>query len=123
MSDFAYYNINPNRREEEDCVCRAISLASKLNYSAVDKLLCLIAEHRQCDKLCLNCYHYLLEEVFGYPVRYCDNSETVEDIASQYKNNVILVRIQGHLTCALYGVVFDLWNCSSELADCYWIVS
>lgn len=123
MADFSYYNINPEKREEEDCVCRAISLALHLDYYTVDKLLTLVSEHRQCDKLCLNCYHHLLEYVFNLPVRYCENGETVEAIAKTYPTNILIIRIQGHLTCAMYGVVFDIWDCTSELADCYWIVA
>lgn len=123
MSDFAYYNSNPHGYEEEDCVCRAIKLALNLDYDVVDRLLTLVADHRQCDKLCLNCYHYLLEDIFNLPVRYCENSETVKDIARRFPRNVLLIRIQGHLTCAVYGVIFDLWDCGSEQADCYWITA
>lgn len=123
MADFYYYNCNPDKLEEEDCVCRAIKLATRLDYETVDKLLELVAYYRQCDKLCLNCYHYLLEEVFNFPVRYCEQGETVRDIAQTYSNNIVLIRIQGHLTCAVCGKVWDLWDCSPELADCYWIIS
>ena len=41
----------------------------------------LTAEKEACDKLCVCCYHHLLEDVLLYPVFYCDGSETVRDIA------------------------------------------
>lgn len=122
MNDFSYYNINPNKSEEQDCVCRAISLATKLDYNAVDKLLGLVAHCYDCDKLCLCCYHHLLEDIFNFPVRYCENVETVGEVAKKYPNNILLIRIQGHLSSSLYGVVYDIWDCTHKLVDCYWIV-
>ena len=43
MSKFVYYNNNPYGLKEEDCVTRAITLASGLPYFEVQKKLKLIA--------------------------------------------------------------------------------
>lgn len=130
MSNFFYYNNNPNSRTDaEDCVTRAIALAVKATnlqvkdpYRLISKLLELVAEAHKCPKLCVCCYHHLLEDVFGYEVRFSKGSKTVQDIATKHKNNVIIVRIQGHLTCCMYGTCIDIWDCSQEIVDCYWIV-
>jgi hypothetical protein len=26
------------------------------------------------------------------------------------------------LTCSMYGVVIDTWDCTEEIVDCYWVV-
>lgn len=121
-SYFRYYNANPYRIEEEDCVIRAIQLGLNLPYEVVNNLLTLSANYNQCDKLCVCCYHFLLEEIFCLPVRFCQNYETVGEIALMYPNNKCIIRIDGHLTCADNGVVNDLWDCTQRLVDCYWIL-
>jgi hypothetical protein len=119
--DFRYHNENPYRVEEQDCVCRAISKALGLEYSAVQELLKMSAEHNKCDTLCVCCYHHLLEDVFKLPVKYAKDLERVRDIAKQYENNKIIIRIDGHLTMSDKGIVYDLWDCTNRYVDCYWI--
>ena len=81
--DFKYHNENPYRIEEEDCVCRAISKGLDLDYEVVNKLLEMSAEHNECDKLCVCCYHFLLEDVFRLPVKDSDFWETLRDVAEK----------------------------------------
>ena len=120
--DFVYHNENPYRMEENDCVCRAISKATDMDYFIIQQLLEMSAEVNNCDTLCVWCYHYLLENVFGLNVRYCDHWETVGDIARQYPNNKVLIRIDGHLTTSDNGIVYDIWDCTQRLVDCYWVI-
>lgn len=119
---FVYYNARPDGEREEDCVCRAITLATGLRYETVEKLLDMTAACYECDALFVDCYSRLLEDVFGYIGVKCFHAETVEEIARAYPNNKVLIRINGHLTVALSSFVFDTWNCSQELADRYWVV-
>ena len=106
----------------EDCVCRAISTATGLNYKAVDKLLAMTADCYVCDKLCVCCYHNLLEDILGYKRYTCYDNETVEDIARRYPNDKVIIRIDAHLTSSIKGTIFDIWDCSQKEVDCYWIV-
>lgn len=122
MTNFRYHNVNPQNEVEQDCVTRAISLASGLSYKVVGNLLELVADKNNCDKLCVCCYHHLLEDILDYRVKYVKDNKTVEKIAKEYPNNVLIVRIDGHLTCCMYGVCFDIWDCTQEEVDCFWIV-
>lgn len=122
MSEFVYYNNNDKGIEEEDCVTRAITLASGLHYKTVSRLLDLVAEHNGCDRLYVGCYNYLLEYIFGYQVKYPHEGETVEEVIAEYPHNTLLIRIDGHLTCAVAGVIYDLWDSWYREVDCYWIV-
>lgn len=125
MSDFRYryYNRNPDGKEIEDCVCRAISTATGLKYEAVQNLLALSADSYRCEKLCVCCYHHLLENILCYPVQYCEMGETVGEIAERYSGGKVIIRIAGHLTCAIMGTVIDIWNCTHKEVDCYWVVA
>ena len=121
--NFIYYNANPKKDVTEDCVIRAIKTAVGLNYYAVDNLLDLVADTYNCDKFCVCCYHNLLDGVLEYPVIYCDNKETVGSVCAQYPNNKLIIRIEGHLTCSMYGKIVDLWNCQDKTVTCFWIIS
>lgn len=116
-----YYNRNDSGFEEPDCVARAISLGTGVKYNVAWNLLRLVAGDCECDALNVGCYSYLLEEIFDFPVRYCDDGETVVDIIGMYPNNIVIIRTDGHLTCGFYGVLSDLWDCSDMLVDRYWI--
>lgn len=122
MTDFYYHNVNPTKSVEQDCVTRAISLASGIPYKAVSKLLQMTAKEHDCDALCVCCYHHLLEDTLGYRVKFTKKHKRVEDIAKEYKNNIVIVRIDGHLTACVYGTCVDIWDCTQEKVDCFWIV-
>ena len=120
---YKYYNRNPNNDKIGDCVCRAISTATGLNYKAVSNLLSLTADAYDCEKLCLCCYHNLLEKILCYKRVTCYQDETVEDIARKYPRDTILVRIDAHLTSIIKGNILDIWDCSNEFVDCFWFIT
>ena len=121
-SRFKYYNHNPDNNTIEDCVCRAISTAIGLCYDAVNNLLTLIAKEYGCDKLCVCCYSNLLEDVLCYERHSCRFRKTVAEVAAEHSKNKVIIRVDQHLTVAVYGNVLDIWDCSDEPVDCYWIV-
>lgn len=122
MVDYKFYNANPLGEIEQDCVCRAISTCLDMPYKSIEQKLELIGEVFECDELCVCCYHHLLEKVFGLKQKFA-NGKTVGEVAQEFKNNRVIIRIDGHLTCSLYGIVYDIWDCTDEKADIFWIVS
>lgn len=122
MSKYKYYNHNPDRKHLKDCVCRAISTATGLCYDAVDTLLDLTAKEYKCEKLCVCCYNNLLEDILCYHREDCYFKQTVQEIAAKHPRNKLIIRVDAHLTSAIYGTILDIWDCSQELVDCFWIV-
>lgn len=122
MNNYKYYNRNPDRLHLKDCVCRAISTATGLCYEAVSNLLELTANEYNCEKLCVCCYNNLLEDVLCYRKFNCNFKFTVEDVALQYPRNKLIIRVKEHLTSSINGTILDIWDCSDELVDCFWIV-
>lgn len=122
MSDYKYYNRNPSKRVLADCVCRAISTATGLRYEAVDNLLDLVSYDNNCEKLCVCCYDYLLTDTLCYRRFDCKDDYTVAEISSKHPRNKLIIRVEGHLTSSIYGTILDIWDCSDEIVDCYWIV-
>lgn len=120
--EFVYYNRRPDGKHLEDCVCRAISTATGIDYNAVNELLNQTARENNCEKLCVCCYHNLLEGKFGFQRQACHSNETVAEIAREFPKENLIIRIHEHLTCAIGGKVFDIWDCTGKTVDCFWIV-
>ena len=119
MAKFVYYNNNPYGKREEDCVVRAITLASGLPYEEVEHKLWLTAELYNCDRLCKFCYSNFIKHVLGYKEVNCDDL-TVGEFADKHPIGIYLVRIEGHLTCIIDGICYDIWNCLDEICDTVW---
>ena len=119
---FRYYNQNPNGYEIPDCVIRAISLALGVSYYEVISLLHDNAETYQCDELCVCCYEKLLDHDFDLP-HYYGNGDTALEVALNFPEDILLLRMDGHLSCAVRGEIWDIWDCSDEIITDFWIVS
>lgn len=120
MSRFRYLNLNPYNKKTGDCVIRAVACAFGILWEEASDLLYSIARSIGCEMSCIGCYSALLDELrlSELPVK----GSTVGRLAEQYSDNVLLVRISGHLTCARYGTVLDIWDCRDEVVDRAWVV-
>ena len=63
----------------------------------------------------------LLEQVFGL-IPNDAQCRTVQEIVEEFPNDILLIRLNGHLTMAERGTVYDLWDCRDEIADIFWII-
>ena len=122
MAKYKFLNINPLGKREEDCVCRAISLAVNEDYNIISRKLELIAELYECDMLCVCCYKKLLDTVYNLERIEEFDGRTVEEFLDAYPSGIYLIRLDNHLTCAIDGVIYDLWNCLQEPIRIVWVV-
>ena len=118
---FIYTNVNPEQLLINDCVTRAISLATDSDYFDIQEKLYLTSSLFSCDRLSVQCYENLLENVFGCEPVYCYGM-TVGEFAEDNPVGVFLVRIQGHLTTIIDGDIRDTWDTSNEICDLAWYV-
>lgn len=114
------YNKNPDKKELSDCVARAISLATGADYDDVLDMLKNNGLNNDCEDLCVDCYSNLLDCI-GYPCIDAEN-KTVDQICREHRNDILLVRIDGHLTCCINGNCYDIWDCTDKKADKYWLI-
>lgn len=118
---YKYYNIHPLNYKLPDCVIRAISLATNTDYYEVVKMLHNNGEEMQCDCLNVRCYEKLLDYDFDLP-HYMSYGKTAEEVANDFPNNTLLLRMEGHLSCSINGVIYDIFNCSSQIITDFWLV-
>jgi len=118
---YKYLNLNPLGEEEEDCVTRAISLATGLSYAEIQDKLYYISKLFDCETLCVCCYQHLLDNVFQFDKVYCKNM-TVEEFANLHPVGIYLIRMNGHLSCLIDNIVYDLWDCRDKVLTDVWRV-
>ena len=120
-NNYIYYNASPNGQKRNDCVVRALSLALDLDYFDVEDLLIEIGDYYECEELCVCCYKYLLQNIIGLKP-YDGQGRTVDEIVEENPECVLIIRVEGHLTCAIRGAIYDIFDPGDMIVDRYWIV-
>ena len=122
MAKFIYLNVSPQREHKNDCVTRAMSLASGLKYSTIRKKLFHTKELLECDSpYCPTCYSFLVQQVLGGVPKNCDGM-TIGEFADFHPNGTYLIRIDGHLTTLIDGNLYDIFDCRNRLCHIAWKV-
>lgn len=123
MSKFVYYNNNPYGKKEEDCVVRAITLASGLPYEEIENKLYMTGELLNCERLCVACYRMLIENVLKYQPMKRVQSLFVGEFADLFPEGTYLLRVDGHITVCKNGTIYDIWDCRNEIITDAWKIS
>lgn len=122
MARYKFVNVNPLNVIQEDCVCRAISLALNEDYYVIQEKLHLVAELFDCEMLCVCCYKYLLDNVYDLPRIEEFKGMTVGEFANIAHKGKYIIRVPNHLTCVIDNEICDIWNCQNEIVDIIWEV-
>lgn len=101
--------MNPDNRKISDCVTRAISLACGLEYKEVRKMLYHTAKLLGCEKLCVMCYKFLIEDVLKCKRVNCDGMYA-GDFADLHPTGTYLLRMNGHICTCIDGEVYDIFD-------------
>lgn len=116
---YQYINKNPVNRYTDDCVIRAISCATDKSWDYVYDYLSDIAQYegtlfdkKEFVKNYLDMTYTRLPNIHG----------TVGYISGQYPNNILLITMNGHITCSKYGTIYDTFDCRESTAEYCWIV-
>lgn len=120
MARYKFLNLNPLGEIEEDCVCRAISLALNEDYYVIQEKLYLVGQLFECQFLCKCCYKFLLDDVYDLQRIEDYQGCTIEEFANANPTGIYLIRIEGHLTCLIDQVIYDLWDCNDKIVDIVW---
>lgn len=109
MAKFVYYNREPNQEHKSDCVTRAISLAMRLPYQKIRKKLNYTAKLLECERLCISCYKFLIEDVFKCKRVDCDGLYPAE-FADLHPYGTYLLRMNGHIVCCIDNCLYDIFD-------------
>lgn len=121
MARFIYHNVNPDGEKASDCVTRAISLGSGLDYTIVRRKLYHSAKLFDCERLNVDCYSRLLEDVLKFP-QVETYGMSVGEFADAHPYGIYLVRMEGHISTIWNGDVIDIWDCRPSYITNAWRV-
>ena len=122
---YIYKNVNPKNKKVDDCVIRAVTLATGQAYKKVFFDLCKAAD-AVCDmSSSIDVFGpYLVSKGFTkvtYRALKGQKRDTVESLINKYPNNVLVIRVAGHVTVGYHGNLVDIWDCSESSVYTYWI--
>ncbi len=111
MYKYQYYNANPLGNRVDDCTVRAISLATGRSWdSTYDRL----SEYAQTQAIMPNDVEYIDEFLnLNYQKVYSSRDShrvTVAEFLSHYPRGTYLITMNGHITCAIDGCVYDTFD-------------
>lgn len=112
---YRYYNANPRQLHVNDCTVRAISLATKKNWDQTYQELSDFARAQAIMPDDVNYIDEYLERHF-YKIydRKSNRQLTVGDFVLDHPYGTYLITMNGHITCAIDGVIYDTFDPSSR---------
>lgn len=116
---YRFYNANARGLFENDCTVRSISMATGKSWDDVYEHLSDIAQFEGTmmdDRNFINRYLSTKYEEVPYL------SETVGEVAEDYPDNILLITMNGHITCSKYGVIYDSFDPRDRIVENAWIV-
>ncbi len=119
---YQFKNVNPLGKKELDCVNRAISGALNKNYYEVKNKLELVGALFNCEKLCVCCYKFLLNNVYNLERIEEYQGLTIKEFMKYNPYGTFIIRVDGHLTHCKDGICYDIFDCTDEIVDIVWQV-
>ena len=121
MVELKKYNANPRNRKTTDCVVRAISVASGVEYNKVLDDLIMVYKDTGYHMGEKRTYEKVLE-LYGFekqPMVFKENGTKyrvgeIDQLVPDYK--VAVVSLANHLVAYAYGMLIDTWDCRKKSA-------
>lgn len=117
---YRFYNANALGNYVNDCTIRAISLAEGNSWDyTYNKMSNIAQEHGTMmdDGQFIRDYLDSNYERVPYLPR------TVGEVAGEYPDKVLLITMEGHITCSVPGgIIMDSFDCRKRIAEEAWIV-
>ena len=116
---YKFYNNNSLGLFENDCTVRAIAFATENSWDDTYKHLSNIA---RLNGTMMDDKDFIINYLDERYNRVDDIPETVGEVAGAYPDNILLITMNGHITCSKYGVIYDSFDCREKMAEYCWII-
>ena len=116
---YKFYNANALGNFVDDCVIRAISIAENETWDYTYNKLSDLAQEKGTmmdDSKFVQWYldtHYERLDEYGM---------SVGQLAGEYPDKVLLITMKGHITCSMFGIILDSFDCRKRRVEYAWIV-
>lgn len=115
-----YYNANARGNFVNDCVIRAISKAERKSWDETYEELSDIAQE---EGILLDDVNFVENYLDKRYKRACHYSKTVGEFVEEYTKGTFLITMQGHITVAIDGIIYDTFDCTNRRMWCAWQVN
>lgn len=116
---YKFYNANAVNRFTDDCVIRALSVATGKSWNEVYDYLSDLAQYegtlldkREFVIKYLNKTYHRLYGIYG----------TIGEVSGMFPNNTLLITTRGHIVCSKNGIVYDTFDPRERIVEYVWLV-
>lgn len=117
---YTYFNAHPQGKSVDDCVKRAITVATGMDYMEVQREL---NRHKKITGAKSfnerkNCDHYVETVLHGvrmsFPAKAGRPRMNGQRFMEAYPKGRYILNMAGHWSCCVDGVIYDTWDCSEK---------
>lgn len=126
---FIYCNVHPQQKLVGDCVKRAITKATGMDYNEVKRQLNRYKKVSGAESFNdkKNCYAYV-ENVLGgikisFPAVKGEPRMNGKRFCKEFPKGSYILSMAGHWTCCVDGVIYDTWDCTEKCVYQAWKVN
>ena len=124
---YKYLNLNPNDKRVGDCVKRAFSCAENKDYRIVALELNRLKKETGCKNFNdnKNWKEYIKRqnyEKLSFPAEKGKPRMNGERFSEIFNKGSYILRMAGHLSACVDGVIYDTWDCSYKCVYNAWKV-
>lgn len=120
MHLYQQHNLNPRERKRDDCVVRAIALATDKSWLQVFDGLVEMARKNFEMPSSKSVYETLLKQ-YGWtkhPMPKIGNRRV--QLGNLEVTGRCVATVSGHMTVIIDGTVYDIWDCREKCVGNYW---
>ena len=115
---YKYYNAHPTGRSTDDCVKRAITITSGMDYKKVQRELNAFkkvtgAKTFNSDN---NPHHYV-EDVLGAQKITLSDKISANQFCKEFSKGRYILDMAEHWSCCVDGVIYDTWDTGNEAVN------
>lgn len=116
---YRYLNNNALGNFRNDCTIRAIACATGKSWDYVYEHLSDIA---QCEGTMMDDRNFIIQYLDKRYERVETYNRDVGEVSKMYEDYIVLITMNGHITCSKYGVIYDSFDPRDRKSEFAWIV-
>lgn len=116
---YKFYNANALGKFEEDCTIRSISCATGKSWDEVYNYMSDLAQEKGTM---MDNRQFIIDYLDSKYDRVYVGNEIVGEVSYNYRNNIVLITMNGHICCSKYGTIYDTFDPRERKAEYCWIV-
>lgn len=126
---YVFENVNPKGKLVRDCVKRAITKVTGASYEEVSLSLNRHKKITKCEKFNdnKNWKSYVENVLCGiklsFPAISGESRMNGKRFCEEHKKGKYILRMAGHLTCCIDGIIYDTWDCSEKCVYNAWKIN